>query len=256
LDKRTVAEYTGTGMKTAHKHWLLALIMGALLVALVIYWRPLGALLGDLPRLRAWLRGLGPWGPVALIALNAAQIVVAPVPGQLVQAVAGYLFGLWPGAIYGALGMALGGTLSMSLGRLYGRPLLTRLVGEERLAKWERVAHTDSPLVWAVIMLPIFGDIPYLIVGLTKPPIWKVLGITLIIRGPSVILYAAMGAGTISGPPYLLIALVVGLTLLGILGMLYGGRLQGWAEERLFRSFPAASHESPEAVARIDGPED
>ena len=251
-----MAEYTAVGMKTAHKRWLLALIMGALLVVLVIYWRPLVALLEDLPRLRAWLRDLGPWGPVALIALNAAQIVLAPVPGQLVQAVAGYLFGLWPGAIYGALGMALGGTLSMSLGRLYGRPLITRSVGEERLAHWERVAHTDSPLVWAVLMLPIFGDIPYLIVGLTKPPIWKVLGITLIIRGPSVILYAAMGAGTISGPPYLLITLVVGLTLLGIMGMLYGQRVQRWAENRLFRSLPAATSAPPEVTDRVEGSEE
>jgi len=248
--------YTAAVMKTAHKRWLLAIVLGALLVFLVIYWRPLVALLEDLPRLRAWLRGLGPWGPVALIALNAAQIVLAPVPGQLVQAVAGYLFGLWPGAIYGALGMALGGTLSMSLGRLYGRPLVTRLVGGERLAHWERVAHTDSLLVWAVLMLPFFGDIPYLIAGLTKSPIWKVLGITLIIRGPSVILYAAVGAGTISGPPYLLVTLVVGLALLGIVGMLHGPRVLGWAEERLLRRLPVATSSPSEATEREEGSEE
>jgi len=251
-----MAGYTAVGMKTAHKRWLLALVVGALSVVLVIYWRPLVALLGDLPRLRAWLRGLGPWGPIALIALNAAQIVLAPVPGQLVQAVAGYLFGLWPGAIYGALGMALGGALSMSLGRLYGRPLIRRLVGEERLAHWERIAHTDSPLVWAVLMLPFFGDIPYLIAGLTKSPIWKVLAIALVIRGPSVILYAAVGAGTISGPPYLLVGLVVGLGLLGIMGALYGRRLQGWAEERFLRRIPAAAGASPEVTDRVERPEE
>jgi uncharacterized membrane protein YdjX (TVP38/TMEM64 family) len=235
-------------MNTAHKRWLLILAMGALLVVLVVYWRPLVALLEDLPRLRAWLRGLGPWGPLALIGLNAAQIVLAPVPGQLVQAVAGYLFGLWPGAIYGALGMALGGALSMSLGRTIGRPLVTRLVGEERLDRWERVAHTDSPLVWAVLMLPLFGDIPYLIAGITRPPIWKVLGITLLVRGPSVILYAAMGAGIITGSPYLLVALVVGLALLGIAGMVYGHRVNEWAEKRFLPRLSGASDGSQEIV--------
>jgi uncharacterized membrane protein YdjX (TVP38/TMEM64 family) len=228
-------------MKTVDKRWLLAPILVALAVPIIVYWRPLMVLLGDLPRLRAWLRGLGPWGPLALIVLNAAQIVVAPVPGQLVQAVAGYLFGLWPGAIYGALGMVLGGTLSMSLGRLYGRPLIARVVGAQRLARWERVAHTDSTLVWCVLMLPPFGDIPFLIAGLTRVPIWKVLGITFIVRGPSVILYAAVGSGTISGPPYLLGTLVVALALVGILGMLYGPRVEAWVQERLLRRLPTSS---------------
>jgi uncharacterized membrane protein YdjX (TVP38/TMEM64 family) len=235
-------------MKTAHKRWLLGLLLVALLVLVVMCWRPLMDLLGDLPRLRSWLHELGPWGPAALISLNAAQIVLAPVPGQLVQAVAGYLFGLWPGAIYGALGMALGGTLSMSLGRLYGRPLVERVLGRERLTRWEEVAHTDSPLVWAVLMLPLFGDIPYLIAGLTRAPIWRVLAITLVIRGPSVILYAAMGSGTITGSPYLLGTLMVALVLVGILGMLYGPRVQAWSEERLLRRLPGGNNPSGQAA--------
>jgi uncharacterized membrane protein YdjX (TVP38/TMEM64 family) len=225
-------------MKTAHRRWLLGLLLVALMVPVVIYWQPLMALLEDLPRLRAWLQQLGPWGPIALVCLNAVQIVLAPVPGQLVQAVAGYLFGLWPGALYGALGMALGGTLSMSLGRLYGRPLIERVLGSGRLHRWEQVAHTDSALVWAVLMLPPFGDIPYLIAGLTKAPIWKVLAITVVIRGPSVILYAAMGSGTISGPPYLLVSLMVGLVLIGVVGMMYGARVQAWVEKLVFQRMP------------------
>jgi uncharacterized membrane protein YdjX (TVP38/TMEM64 family) len=235
-------------MDTPRKRWLLAAALVVLVVLVVIYWRPLMALLGDLPRLRAWLLGLGPWGPLALITLNAVQIVLAPVPGQLVQAVAGYLFGLWPGAIYGMLGMMLGGTLSMSLGRLYGRPLVERVVGVERLTRWERVAHTDSPLVWAVLMLPLFGDIPYLIAGLTRATIWKVLAITLVVRGPSVIIYAAVGAGTVSGPRYLWGALVVALALVGVLGMIYGSRVQAWAEERLLRRL----HTSTDSPAQVD----
>lgn len=230
-------------MKTAHKRWLLALILVPLALPIIVYWQPLMTLLRDTPRLRAWLRGLGPWGPLALIALNTAQIVLAPVPGQLVQLVAGYLFGLWPGAIYGALGMALGGTLSMNLGRFYGRPLVARVVGRERLARWERMAHTDSPLVWCVLMLPLFGDIPFLVAGLTKVPLWKVLGIALVVRGPSVILHAAVGAGVLSDSPYLLGTLMAALALFGILGLLYGPQLQAWAEQHLLRRL-LASHAS------------
>lgn len=239
-------------MKTSHKRWLLALLLVALAVPLVVYWRPLMTLLRDRGQLRAWLHDLGPWGPLALIALNAAQIVLAPVPGQLVQAVAGYLFGLWPGAIYGTLGMALGGTLSMSLGRFYGRPLVALLVGSERLARWERLAHADSPLVWCVLMLPPFGDIPFLVAGLSRVPIWKVLGITLVVRGPSVVLYAAVGAGAISGPPYLLGTIVMALVLIAVLGLLYGARVQVWIEERLLGRLPASSKKSAEEAEKAE----
>jgi len=234
-------------MKPSHKRWVLALILVGLALPIIIYWQPLMTLLRDKPRLRAWLHGLGPWGPLALIALNAVQIVLAPVPGQLVQLVAGYLFGLWPGAIYGALGMSLGGILSMNLGRFYGRPLIARLIGRERLARWEQVAHTDSPFIWSILMLPLFGDIPFLMAGLTKVPIWKVLGIALIVRGPSVVLYAAVGAGTVSSSSYLLGTLVIALTLIGILGLLYGPQAQAWAERHLLRRLPTSHASSTSA---------
>jgi len=220
-------------MKAALKKWLPALILLVLVALVVIYWQPMRALLGDLARLRDWLRSLGAWGPLALIAINAAQIVAAPIPGQLVQAAAGYLFGLWPGALYGALGMTLGGALSMSLGRVYGRPLVTRLVGAERLAQWERVAHTDSPLIWCVLLLPPFGDIPYLIAGLSKIAIWKVLGIIVLVRWPSAVVHAAVGAGVVSGSGWLVAGLLGGMTLLGVLGLLLGPRLWVWVEKRL-----------------------
>jgi uncharacterized membrane protein YdjX (TVP38/TMEM64 family) len=80
--------------------------------------------------LRAWLESLGPWGPVGLIALFVLQILVAPLPGYVFQAAAGYLFGWFWGAVYACIGMLIGGTLAMTLARIFGRPLVRRVVGE------------------------------------------------------------------------------------------------------------------------------
>src|SRR5690606_25757833 len=45
---------------------------------------------------------------LAFIGLQVAQVVVAPIPGQLVGLVAGYLFGFWLGLALTMGGLALG----------------------------------------------------------------------------------------------------------------------------------------------------
>jgi hypothetical protein len=48
-----------------------------------------------------------------------------------------------------------------------------------------------------------------------------------------------MGSGTISGPPYLLVSLVVGLVLIGVVGMMYGARVQAWVEKLVLQRLPS-----------------
>lgn len=57
----------------------------------------------------------GIWGPLALIFFNIVQIVIAPIPGYMVQLGAGYLYGpLW-GGVYAVIGMLAGAMVAMWL---------------------------------------------------------------------------------------------------------------------------------------------
>lgn len=175
--------------------WLLPLTVLALL-----YGPTLAELVGDRARVTAWIESMGAWGPLALIALNIAQIVFAPIPGYFVQAAAGYLFGVLAGGLYGTIGMLLGGALAMLLARWYGRPLAARLAGADRLQRWEGVIHSDSTWPWFILLLGPVGDVPYFIAGLTHAPVWRVILIALLVRSPSVFAAAAVGAGIIELP--------------------------------------------------------
>jgi uncharacterized membrane protein YdjX (TVP38/TMEM64 family) len=210
----------------------LALIAGFLLVK---YHRPLLAFFGDQEQVRAWLAGLGPWGPLGLIGLNAAQVVVAPIPGYVMQIASGYLFGWLDGAIYGTIGMALGGILAMGLARLFGRPLVSRLVGEERLDRWERVTHLDALPIWFILMLGPFGDIPYFIAGLTSLAIWKVIAIALFVRTPSVIVAAAVGAGVVSWRSPWVIGGAILFMSLAVVAIRNQQRIEQWVDETLLK---------------------
>jgi uncharacterized membrane protein YdjX (TVP38/TMEM64 family) len=195
----------------------------------------LWALVRDETALREYIARLGWPGPLALIVINAVQIVVAPIPGYLVQGASGFLFGpLW-GGVWGSLGLLIGATLAMLLARLFGRPLAERFVGAERLARWERTTHSDSALVWWLILMAPVGDIVYFLAGLSQVSIVKVLALTLISRVPFTFLVAAAAAGVTFLPWWQLVLILLVLVLLFWITTRYQDRLLGWIDRQVGR---------------------
>jgi len=232
--------------------WVLPVVVLGIVLALAVKnYREILAFLSNPEELRAWLARLGPLGPLGLIAFNAIQVVVAPIPGYPVQIAAGYLFGWWRGSLYAVAGMILGGLLAMTLARVYGRPLVQRMVGADRLERWEQVAHLNSLAVWFVLMLGPLGDAPYYIAGLTRLPVWKLLAIVLLVRTPSVMVSAALGAGLISWRSPWFIAGAILFIVLGVLAGLNENRIERWisgqARRRLGR--PDSGAGSPDQAA-------
>jgi uncharacterized membrane protein YdjX (TVP38/TMEM64 family) len=152
-------------------------------------------ILQDEEAIEAFVTQLGWFGPLAFVVINAMQIVIAPIPGYFVQMSAGFLYGpLW-GGIWGTLGMLAGATAAMWLARRFGRPLVRRLVSEERMARWEKVTFSTNTLLWCLLLTGPTGDIPFYLAGLSRVRFVKILGILLVVRMPSVFISAAAGAG-------------------------------------------------------------
>lgn len=213
--------------------WLPALVWLALLA-----WRfgpNLVSLAQDPAALRLFVQELGWQGPLALVLINAAQILVAPLPGYVMQAAAGYLYGAWWGGVYGALGLLLGAMLAMTLARVYGRPLVERVVGQERMAQWERVTFSTSTLVWFVILVTPTGDVPYFLAGLAHVSFRKIFLLTLLIRVPTTFVVAAAGAGTWLLTGWQLALLIGGLGLVLLLFFRYQDRLAGLVDRQVQR---------------------
>lgn len=118
-------------------HWL-AILVGVALVGGFV-WAAV-ALAPHLSRERVehWVRGAGLWGPLLLLAIQAGQILAAPIPGLFVPVLAGILYGPVVGPVITVVGTVLGSVAAYWIGRS-GRPLAERLVGEETLAKAQRL---------------------------------------------------------------------------------------------------------------------
>ncbi len=116
--------------------WLLAaLILAALVSCSGHLVAAAQRLLPDQEQILAWVEGLGAWGPIAIILLEMIQALLAPIPGQAIEAASGYLYGPWWGTLFPMIGMVIGSSIIFLLARRFGRPLVIRLVGKKSMAR-------------------------------------------------------------------------------------------------------------------------
>ena len=193
------------------------------------YWRePLWALYGDQERIREWVAGFEPWGPLITIGLNVAQVLLAPVPGQFVGLVNGYLYGVWLGTLYSMIGLVLGTALAMALGRWFGRPLVEHLVKPEALVRWDRIARHQGPLFFFLVFLFPFlpDDIVCFVIGLSPLPIPPIVVLAALGRWPGVLVSCWVGAYATELPWWAWVVLGSGSAALAWLFWRYQARLE------------------------------
>ena len=194
---------------------LLVAVLVVILIAAVLLGPEALRVVSDLGALRAAVLGLGAWGPLALIAFNVVQIVLAPVPAYAVQLVGGYVYGAWWGTLYGILGMLGGAALAFLLARRFGARLLERFMPKRLLNGWLHLRNLNSMAAWLVILLLPVGDFCYFLAGLTAMSLPRMLVLTLLVRGPTVFLTTYAGAQVTGVAPHVLWGLAAALIILG-----------------------------------------
>ncbi|UQA91962.1 TVP38/TMEM64 family protein [Streptomyces halobius] len=132
------------------------LVLASLLVGLGC-WVALGGG-GTLADLGRWTESLGFWGPL-VFAFCYALAVTALLPGSVLTASAGALFGLPLGAAAVLVGATAGAALSFGLARPLGRPAVARYTGSGRLAALD--AHLSRRGFTAVLLLRLVPLFPF-----------------------------------------------------------------------------------------------
>lgn len=189
----------------------------------------------DGQRLATWVRDRGAWGPLAIIVLQMGQVLLAPIPGQVVGVAAGHLFGTLPGTLYSLLGTVAGSGIAFVVARVYGRPLVQRLVPRQTLAQFDSGAQRHGLFFFALVfLLPLLpDDLACFAAGLTSIPIPALMAVTVTARTPGILVSSWLGAN-LQGPNTTQWGLlIVASALLAGLSLLYGERLQRWLMARM-----------------------
>ena len=133
---------------------------------------------------------------IVMILICALQVVIALIPGELVEITAGYAFGTFGGAIIALAGITLGSVIALMLAKHYGRRLIESLYSKEKLDAIPIINEPKRRNALTAILFLIPGtpkDLLTYAVGLTDMSIPTYLAIATIARIPSIIISTVGG---------------------------------------------------------------
>ncbi len=237
-------------MAQSAKTWLRVLAPMLASVGGLLMLRLLGPDFIDQQHLAGLLEPLGKAAPLAYIAFLAIRPVTL-LPGQLLTAVGGMLFGTLAATLYSLTGSFLSAMLLFGLSRKLGTRLMKRLAGGKYPAL-ARVAKRHGFLFALLACInPLFPtDVMLVAAASSGARLWPSLAGVMIGTIPGTFLTAQFGSGLAQGRTVMTVVSAVGLVLSLVLGVFIGRRfykeLNGGPEE--------ASEPEPEPGMRAEPP--
>lgn len=189
--------------------------------------------LTDPVAVRSAIRSTGAFAPVVFLTVQALQVLIAPVPGQVLGFVAGYLFGVVWGTALSVAGATVGGYVAFRLARRYGRPIVERLVEDEAIDLFDSVSsrHGDVVLFLIFLIPGLPDDAICFLAGVSDIDTRSFLLASVVGRLPGYFLVALAGARLAEARPAETTALLVALALVSVVGYLARGRIVRWLDD-------------------------
>ena len=171
-------------------------------------------------QLRANVKSLGVWAPLALFFLRFTSVVIPALPGTAYSVLAGGLLGFSQGLLVICLADVCSCSLSFFLSRQFGRSFVQRLVGKRFIARVDNLSqkHLERNffLMTAFLMTGFFDFVAYG-VGLTQASWLKFIPALILSIGISNPPIVALGAGLLEDGKLLLVFAILGAFALALL---------------------------------------
>jgi uncharacterized membrane protein YdjX (TVP38/TMEM64 family) len=168
--------------------------------------------------LKQTLREWGLLAPVIFIVLQALQVIIAPIPGEVTGILGGFLFGEWVGLLYSTIGLTLGSLAAFGVGRWLGAHYVRTLVSQETWDKMGFIVDAEGAILCFIIYLipGLPKDMVCYLFGISPMPLWVFALVSTLGRIPGTWVLSAQGAHTAAGnylQVILLTTIVVGVAL-------------------------------------------
>ncbi len=150
---------------------------------------------GKVELLRDYLLSYGFWAPLVSALLMVFQSVIAPLPAFVITFTNGLLFGMWWGALLSWSSAMVGAAVCFYLSRLFGRPLVEKLVGEASLDFADSFfkRYGKYAVFLARLITVISFDVISYASGLTAMGFWEFFIATGLGQLPATLVYSYLG---------------------------------------------------------------
>ena len=177
---------------------------------------------GGVDRLVERVRNAGPAGVLILLGMQFLQIVVAFIPGEVVQLAAGLMYGPWLGTLIILVGCVISSSIVYKLVHALGAPFVQGMVSTEHLEKFHRFEESGKLDIVVFVLFLIPGmpkDVFTYLVPLTNMGYKKFIVLTTVGRIPGVLASTYAAAGFAEGEmvgPIVVIAIVAVIAVVAI----------------------------------------
>ena len=171
-------------MRKSHLPWL---VLVAILLTMLVSWcndgiigKLLDTQLSASERvlvLQRFFQEAGLLAPVAYVMFVVAEVIVAPIPGLMLYAPGGLIFGPWLGGFLAIVGNTIGAGISCALARSAGQGWLEKISANTSMEKLQEQLNRRG--FWMILLLrlnPLTStDLLSYAAGLTRIPTWHVM---------------------------------------------------------------------------------
>ena len=207
--KRSIKFYLKDKSKLKTIFYIIAAIIGIAIITLLLY-KPVYSLINNPDQCKKFLNDFGIFGQLIFSLIVALQVLVAFLPGEPVEILAGYLYGPIMGMFLCILGTGIASVLIYFIVKKLGDKIVYKIFGKEKV---EKISFLKNQNKLTYIMLIVFlipgtpKDIFTYFMPMTKIKFLPFLIISTLARIPSVIT-STLGGHALDKKQYFLMAVV------------------------------------------------
>ena len=176
---------------------LLLLFLLLFFYCTVVYAPSISRIISNPEQFSDYILGFGSQNVLVFILFQVVQVIIAAIPGELLQIAGGFVYGTWWGSIYSLAGILLGSIVAFYISRLLGYPLVCYMVAPQKLKRFSRLLRQQKSEISIFILFLIPGlpkDVITYVGGLTPLNPFRFLLIAIIARFPGILGSAYLGA--------------------------------------------------------------
>ncbi len=207
------------------KKWLFWLYITVIVLASALLYPVFASFASEegILSLEKMVQEMGIWGVFLVLAIQILQIIVAVIPGEVVEFVSGAMYGTFGGLLIDLAGVAIGETLIYFIMSKLGKDVVEKIAGSEKVRKLKFLKNERRLEMLLFVLFFIPGtpkDTICYVAPLFKIAFKPFILISVIARIPSILSSTYAGAtfseGDI-GKTILIYAIIAVISIAGIL---------------------------------------